>query len=262
MSRREDEKFEAWVEEVCEGLDAQKAEAFRLFAESDAGRDMYRGTIRQNDYYTRLNEFNEEKKDFESERERLEARAEELEQWYETESPKNAALLKERDLLKKQLEELGSSNPPSATSGISSEELATLKAQVEKAQQLDRMLPGVLADTLRVAIEAQKEGYEVDPAEVFRVSLQQGVRPYKAYEHLTHEARAKKYEAQREEERKKWVEEGRRAALSESNGSPDHFGSTQPSVVDFLQRKGSDEEEISHADRVRKAVAALENNQF
>ena len=92
--------------------------------------------------------------------------------------------------------------------------------------------------------------------------MQHGVSPYKAYEHLTAAERAKRYEKEREDEKQKWIDEGRRQADSDNNGSPDHISTSGPSVVDYLQRSDADTTEKDHGARVAGALAALENNQF
>ena len=261
MSKREDEKYEAWKADIRNMLPEEKRDAFDALADLDVVRDeLFRGTIRQKDYYTRLNEFNEEKSQFEAERDKVEAFRDQLYQWYDEEGPKNEALLKERDMLRAQLEELGSDNPPGAGSPISTEELAALKAKVDKAEQLDRILPSVLSDQLAIAIDSVKNGFNIDPREVMKVSLQHGVSPYKAYEHLTSAERAKRWEKQREEEKQKWIDEGRRQATSSGNGSPDHISQTGPSVVDYLQR--SDQKETDHSSRVAAAISRLENKDY
>lgn len=261
MSKREDEKYEAWKADIRDKLPEEAREAFDAIADLDVTRDeLFRGTIRQKDYYTRLNEFNEEKQAFEAEREKVQAFRDELYQWYDEEGPKNDALLKERDMLRAQLEELGSDNPPEAGSPISVEELAELKAKIAEAEKLNKILPGVLSDQMAIAIDSVKNDFNIDPREVMKLSLQHGVAPWKAYEHLTAAERAKRWEKQREEEREKWKEEGRREAHSSSNGSPDHISQTGPSVVDYLQR--SEQKDTDHNSRVSAAIQSLENKDY
>jgi hypothetical protein len=261
VSKREDEKLEAWKADFRNMLPEEKREAFDAIADLDVVRDeLFRGTIRQKDYYTRLNEFNEEKSEFEQEKQKVEAFRDQLYQWYDEEGPKNETLIQERDMLRAQLEELGTDNPPSAGSPISTEELAALKAKVDNADKLDKILPTVLSDQMAIAIDAVKNGFDIDPREVMKISLQHNVTPYKAYEHLTAAQRSQRYEKAREEEREKWKEEGRREATSASNGSPDHISQTGPSVVDYLQRP--EQEDTDHNTRVAAALQRLENKDY
>jgi hypothetical protein len=112
---------------------------------------------------------------------------------------------------------------------------------------------------MRIAIDATKNGFEVDPREIMKLSLQHGVAPWKAYEHLTAAERSKRYEKSRDDEKQKWIEEGRREAISSGNGSPDHINPSGPSVVDYLQEDHADTDRQS---RVKNAIASLENNDY
>ena len=231
MSKREDEAFEQWTEELSKKVTAEEAEAFKVWAKTDAAREVFRGTIGQTELYRRMNELDRDKKSLASERQ-------ELESWYEQESPKNDALIKERDELRAQLAELGlAGGPPPATttpgSSLSAEELAALKAAAAKAETLDRLIPAVLGDMAMVLQDSARNNFDIDPREVIKFSLQNGIEPYRAYLELTSDERQKREEAKQEAERKKWFEEGRRAALT--NHSPDHLQPSGPSVVDYLQ---------------------------
>lgn len=254
MSKREDEDYASWVEDVGKTLPAEKQEAWKALADLDVTRErFYRGSLRSEDYYTRLNELKAEK-------DKTEKLKTELYAWYEEQAPKNEALLAERDLLRAQLEEAGTDDPPNKVSGVSAEQFAELKAKADKVEQLDRIMPNVLADMAAVVRDSIKNDYDIDPREVVRVSLQQGVPPWKAYELMTAEQRAKKYEEAHEAERKKWIDEGKRQAISASTGSPDHIRPSGPSVVDFLQRKEQDES--TQSSRVRSALLELEQGNY
>jgi hypothetical protein len=256
MSRREDEKFAEWASDFERALPEDKRAAWRELANTDVAREeLFRGTLRTRDYYTRLNEINEREQT-------VKKLQDELYAWYEEQLPKNEALLAERDLLRAQLDEVGNEIPAAAglPGGLSTEDLASIKAKADKVDMLDKMLPDILGDIAAFTKDSIKEGFDVDPREVMRLSLQQGVRPYRAYETMTASERAKRYEKERDEERKKWFEEGRRAAGSASTGSPDHIQPSGPSAVDFL--RDSSRGETSQHDRVRAALEALEAGSF
>jgi hypothetical protein len=258
MSKREDEKFAAWVEEMAAAIpDAKRAAWRELVSDADevVRERFYRGTLRTEDYYTKLNESNEAKR-------KAEELQKELYTWYEEQAPKNEALIAERDMLREQLDTLGTEIPGAAgLPGITSEDIAELKTKAAKVDQLDRMLPEVLADIAAYVKDSVKNGYEVNDREVMRLSLQQGVSPYKAYEQMTAGERAKKYEAERETEKKKWMEEGRRQAISTSTGSPDHIRASGPSVVDYL-RENKNEAMSDRSARVAAALAELETGTY
>lgn len=231
MSKREDEAFEKWVDELSEKVETSEADAFKVWAKTPVAREVFRGTIGQAELYRRLNDVASEKKEVEAAREELQA-------WYEAEQPKNEALLAERDELRKQLAELGVNAPPPAASTPSApafpqEELAELRKKADKAELLDRLVPAVLADSMRITRDSIKNDFDIDPTEVIQYSLKNGVEPWRAYLELTSDERQKRTDKAQEEERKKWIEEGRRQALT--SHSPDHLQPSGPSVVDYLK---------------------------
>jgi hypothetical protein len=128
-----------------------------------------------------------------------------------------------------------------------------LRKKVDKVEALDRLIPAVLADMGTVLKDSIKNNFDVDPREVIQLSLKQGIEPYRAYEILTAEERQKRYEAEQEAQRKKWFEEGRRAAMA--NNSPDHLQPSGPSVVDYLQQLNK--EAAKPADRADRIGAAM-----
>lgn len=251
MSRREDEAFAAWLQEVVNEFPEEQRDTAKQLLDAPVARErFYRGTLRSDEFYRRLNEL-------EAAKQELEAAKQDIYTWYEEEAPKQEALLQERDLLKAQLAELGAGDaPPQAgLPGFTTEDLAALRAKAEKIEALDKVIPAVIADMAAITYDAHKNNFDIDPREVMRVSLQQGVEPWKAYELQTQQQRQKRYEEQFEEEKRKWIEEGRRQAITSRNGSPDHIQPSGPSVVDFLQRK--DAPEITQSDRVNAAMQAF-----
>jgi hypothetical protein len=228
VSKREDQAFKAWVEEIKATLpDEDAVEAFEVFAGTDTGRDVFRGTIREDDYYRKLNKLAEEKKEFETAKE-------ELTEWFENEEPVREALLKERDELRKKLAEgkSDSGDPPNPVTGISPEEFALIRAKAAKVDAIDKILPSVLGDWGRVLMDAQRNNFDFDPNEVMQTSVQQGIDPMRAYLQITADQRKAREAQAAEEQKKKWFEEGRRAALS--GDAPDHLKPSGPSIFDTL----------------------------
>lgn len=250
MSKKEDAAFKQWVDELAGKVEPEEAEAFKKWATTDAARDVFRGTIGQAELYRRMNE--------------LAATRQELEQWYEQEAPKNAQLLAEKEELLRQLEELGTGAPPPAASTptplISPAEIESLKQQAAKAETLDRLLPAVLGDMGFVLKDSIKNNFDIDPREVIKLSLQKGIEPYRAYEDLTAAERVKREEARQEEERKKWFEEGRRSAMT---NSPDHLKPSGPSVVDYLHELNKQQGAApSRDDRLSAALKEFTEGNF
>lgn len=252
LSKREDEAFASWLDEVVGEYPAEQRDAVKAVLETPVGRErFYRGTLRTDEFYRRLNEL-------EAAKQELDEAKEQIYNWYEEESPKQDALIQERDMLRKQLAESGAAGAPPTQAGVpgfSTEDLADLKAKADKIDQLDKIIPSVIADMAAISFDAQKNGFEVDPREVMRVALQHGVEPYKAYEALTQPQRQKAYEAQFEAERNKWIEEGRRQAITARNGSPDSIPSQGPNVLDFL--KDQKRPESTQQSRVSAALQAF-----
>ena len=254
MSKREDENYAAWNKEVSEELPEDSREAFATLAETEVAKErFFRGTIRTDDYHRRLNEVNEMKTE-------LEGARDELYTWYEEETPKQEALIEERDLLKQQLAERkddGDPPPPAGIPGFSTEDLATLKAQAGKIEALDKIMPAVIADIGAITQDAFKNEFEVDMHEVMRVSLQQGVTPYKAYEDLTSSQRKDKYDKAQEAERDKWIAEGKRQALTARTGSPDSLDPAGPTWENLTRTPKEGEGESGEAERPWRRGAGL-----
>lgn len=252
MSRKEDEAFKKWGEDMMDEVEAGETDALKAWLALPVAREVFRGTIGQNELYRRMNKVAEEQKE-------VDAMRAELEEWYEVEAPKNAQLIAERDQLRQQLADYGSGGPPPAEGSglrISAEDLDAIKAKAQKAETLDKLLPSVLSDMGRIVQDAIKNNFDVDTGEVLKVSISQGVAPWQAYLGLTSEERQKREEASREDERKKWFEEGRRAAMT---NSPDHFTPSGPSMVDFIQdlNKGAAAGGKDPLDRTARISAAL-----
>lgn len=235
MSKKEDAAFAEWLGEVVGEFPEEQRDAAKTLLSNDIAREQfYRGTLRSDEFYRRLNEIEAAKQELESART-------ELSTWYEDEEPKLAALTAERDNLREQLEKVGSGGPPPAAGipGFTSEKLADLVAKAEKIELLDKITPAIMADVSAVLYDAIKNNYDIDPREIMRQSLQNGVEPYKAYEFLTQDQRKKRFETAEEDKKKKWIEEGRRQAISAKQGSPDQLPNQGPTVFDILTKKDS-----------------------
>lgn len=255
MSKKEDELFKAWGEKLAEEVETSEQEALKAWLALPVAREVYRGTVGQDELYRRMNQLDKDKKELQQARQ-------ELETWFEEESPKNAALIAERDALKAQLAAHGSDDPPPAQGTglqLSAEDLAGIKAQAAKAEVLDRLLPAVLGDMSAVLKDSIKNNFDIDPREVIQLSLQQGIEPWRAYQNLTADERQKRAEADHEAERKKWFEEGKRSAMT---NSPDHLQPSGPSVVDYIQSLNKAVDKggnlpMERADRVSAALKEL-----
>lgn len=250
MSKKEDELFKTWSEELASNVEDEEKEALETWLALPVAREVFRSTIGQKELYRRMNEIHAEKQQLEEDRAALQS-------WYDEEAPKNEALIAERDALKAQLKAAPGNPPPPAAVGLSlsAEDLTELKEKAKKVDVLDKILPAVLGDMAMVLKESMRDEFDIDPREVIQVSLQKGIEPYRAYLELTQEERENRAVAAKEEELKAAFEEGRRSVQS---NSPDHFSPSGPSVIDFIQElnAGTRQESTKQA-RVADALKEL-----
>ena len=261
MSKKEDQLFEEWGNAMLAELEPSEQEDAKKWLALPIAREVYRGTLAQEKLYTELNKLNDQREQL---REEYEAKRAELEEWFETESPKNAQLLRERDELRAQLQALGTGNPPpskQSAQAFSEKDLAELKATRQKLETLDKLLPAVIGDVARMMQDSVNNKFDFDPREAIKLSVTKGVEPWQAYLHLTAEQRQKREEDARKAEQQKWFEEGKRSVTT---NSPDHLQPSGPSVVDYLQNLNKAAGATGAAapkgqsDRVSEALAALQ----
>ena len=250
MSKKEDEAYAKWAEEVAGQLPDDKREAWKALTDADQLREVYRGSLREADYYTRLNRFNEEKKTHEEtlsqKAKELESTKERINTWYQTESKKNQELLDAKERLEAQLQQVrkGSGDymddfddssrvPPMNTKELD-ELKARFKALDERQLRLDTQLPNFLSEYGDILVEAQSEGYAIKPSKLVQDVLQKGVGLRAAYEEQTKEARLKRAE----EDLDKKIEVARKEAYEKAKtemtnklSSPDGLKPAGPSVL-------------------------------
>lgn len=241
MARKEEELFKEWVGEVSSSLETEEERrAFETFSQSKAGRETLRGGMRRAEFDRRLNELHENRRQLEAAEEALKSKGSELRQWYETEAPKNEQLVAQLNELKSRLREVsGDDDVPAASSTVAQlpynkEEFDALKEKVKKIDLLDQNMPRFTGEMFSILKRSIQEGFDVDPRDVIAYASKNRVDPFRAYEDLTYEARQEKFETDRETEKKKWKEEGRKEALSNMKSSPDHIRTPGPSITDGL----------------------------
>jgi hypothetical protein len=262
--KKEEELFKAWVEEAKAKLSDDSKKAFDVLLADEAGaKEVFRGGLREADYYRRLNDLSEAKNAWESERSTIRAK-------WDEEKPKNERLLKayndtvaELDTAKEQLETLGlsegevkkvipaeKSNPNSVTR----EELDAVKSQL---QVFNTVLPKILMDVSDVNKRILKEDWDIEPRAVIEYALSKGVDPNVAFYTLTQDERATRAEANLKKQLDKAREEGKREALTAN--SPDHIRQTGPSPADFITSFGTRTDARSRVDAAIKGFdSALE----
>lgn len=255
MSKREDEDFAKWLGDrmgELKGKDPDAAKHLEALASSEAGRELYRGSIREADYYRRLNEHTETKRQEEArlqeERKAFEADLQKQTEWFKKAKPEYETAVKQReeykrklDAYEKQLKELGveSPNPPAAQPPhADNEEIVALKKMVSdygtRVEQMDRAFPQFMTQLAEVAFQSNKEGFNVPPSKIMETVFSDNVSPVLAYEKLTKEERVKRATAELEKRLEEAKELGRKEALS-SLQNPGRIPLSAPSMVDTLR---------------------------
>lgn len=258
MAKKEDDLFKEWVEEISGSLKTEEErKAFEVFSASDAGRETLRGGMRRKEFDRRLNDINEARRAVEAADEKLKSDAQAYKEWYDQEKPKNAALVQELTSLKAQLKDLTGDDPPPsaqtvAQSPLNADYVKMLEDLNKKVEMFDKNLPRLHGDMSAIIKRSIQENIDIDPRDVIAYSIKHQVEPFRAYEDLTHDTRQERFEQERENEKKRWIEEGKKEALKTLKSSPDHIRTPGPSIVDYLQKDNTTPS--NRNDRVSSAV--------
>lgn len=237
MGTREDKEYEAWLKEVESTLSADGMAKFKEVLAEDKARQIFKGPLRESDYYRRLEDINKAKKEALDE---VESQKAQLNTWFAQEKPKNEALLKEKARLEAELrrslerrKDLGDedvddlpANTPSFT-GVDKDEVDQLRNQLA---QMGQVLPRALSDIAEVTYRISKEKFDISPRDVIEHSFKHNVDPLTALDTLTADERTKRERDRMAELEKKWKEEGRREALTNS-APPDLMRHSMPDSV-------------------------------
>lgn len=270
MAKKEDVAYKEFVEEVLGKLpeDKRKVVQEQLLADESIGREIFRGGLREEEFHRRLTEQDKAAKAFQAEKEAMQ-------KWYNDTLPVHESLKAEREELlkqlkaaKRQLEDAGVDpkdygiEVPTKRDSVTDLGAgnAALQEQLNRVGFLvDRALPRLLADVLKVQAKAIKENWSVDASDVLDEALKTGVTPEIAFERLTAKERDERRGKELEDLKKKWIEEGRREAMKDRASSPDRIPAAGPSIFDTLT-KDKTSEASTKAARIDGAVAAFLEN--
>lgn len=272
MSKKEDTAFEQWKDEVSAKLNDEAKKAFDVLLSDESGaKDVFRGHMREQEFYTRLNRLDTERKSFEADQAKYAQERDAMLRWYQVESPKNAQLLEEQKKLaaklasaRQQLIDQGFVDEAAtlgevpggvhATNVSPSNDMTTRELENLKSKQelFDKALPRLMADFGAVIAESVKGKWDVDPADVLQFSLQNGVDPRTAFAQLTYEEREKRAAKDLEDKLEKAREEGRRDAFTKQ-ATPDHFRAAGPNILDKLK------EPLTSTDRRARVAGAVQD---
>jgi DNA repair exonuclease SbcCD ATPase subunit len=247
LSKKEDAAYEAWLNEI-KTKNPDVSEQLDALAGTDAGREIFRGGLREADYYRRLNEFRDQREQFERQQQKFKEDVTKQYSWWEQAQPAFQQAQQEAQELKSrlaayedQMKEYGM-DPKDVraaipavdtnTNNMTNQQLEQLRQQV---QMMDQAFPQVLTGMLAAQQQAFQEGLPFDPAKVVQEVYQNRVDPLTAWNKLTTEQRQGKVREQLQKELEKAREEGRKEALSKVSGPDRMMRPAGPSVVDVLR---------------------------
>jgi DNA repair exonuclease SbcCD ATPase subunit len=261
VSKREDEAYRAWLEEV-KSKNPDVAPVLDQFAETEAGREIFRGGLREADYYRRLNEFHAEKEKLTAAEQQFQKDVELQSKWWEEAKPTYDRTVQEAAELRQRLEAVKKeygvdpndlvSKPVSPSPQPDNTIVKELKALEARVQAMDRNFPGVTLGLLQAQQAAFQEGLTFDPQAVFQRVYQNGVDPLTAFNQLAAPQREEKVKKVLEGELERAREEGRKEALSKLSGPDRMIGAARPSIVETL--RSSEAPIANRNDRVDAAV--------
>lgn len=242
MSKKEDDAYAKWLGELKGNMTAEQAAALDGIAESDALRETFRGTIREKDYYTKLNTLNEDRKALESEVSQFDQQRQNLYNWFEAEKPKNQQLMESNAELQRQLKEFQDGvdldDPPNRASATDQSVINRLiedqKALREQLIRQDRALPKFMADFGDVIDENAREAFGITPSKIIDHVIRNNVDARTAFMDLTREQRAERAEEERLEAIENAKKEAREEAQAEfmaTLSSPDKLRPVGPTPI-------------------------------
>jgi len=245
LSKKEDAAYTDWVNEI-KAKHPDVAEHLDPIVETDAGREIFRGGLREADYYRRLNEIRDQREEFGRQQEKFKSDVTQQYSWWEQAKPAHEAAVAEAQQLKTKLEayekelkeygvepkDVNAATPAVDATNVTQQQLEQLRQQVG---MMDQAFPQVLTGMLAAQQKAITEGLTFDPAKVVQEVYQNRVDPLTAFNNLSADERQTKVKAQLEGELEKAREEGRKEALSKISGPDRGLRPAGPSVVDVLR---------------------------
>ena len=211
----EDEAFEAWQAEIRARIPEEKRAHLDALLGEEGSKELFKGGLREADYYRRLNDLHEEKEKLNTEGKSFQERVAAQERWYNEANEEYKRVVAGK-----------TSSVPDATgndrsfNGVDSAVIEELRQKHQLVQQFDQALPKFVGQAASIAVRAAKEGFEIDPMEVIEYAASQRVDPLTAYSQLTADERETRAAKQREKELADAMEQGRREERSRLQ-SPD-----------------------------------------
>lgn len=228
MSKKEDDAYLAWVEELKEGL-KEKPEALKALTllttdEAAGARDLFRGSVGGKEISRRMNELSEAKKALEEQAREVETNKNKWGSWYQEAQVAHNQVLSENANLKKELQRARVALPDEDEENKVSQirQDVYTKAEVEEREkalleQVRRVDNGAVHYTnkmLAIAIRASKDKIDFDPDKIMKRAVEENCDPMRAYELETAEVLADRQTQEAEKREKEAYERGKREAAS------------------------------------------------
>lgn len=228
MSRKEDEAYAEWLEEV-KTKHPDVAETLETLAETDAGRELFRGGLREKDYYRRLNEIRDARTELDEE-------AQKQVSWWQEAKPEYERAIQERDEALQKLEAAAMNREPGGNGNgapppSNPKELEELR---QRLAAMDQAYPQVMLGMFEAQQAALREGLEYQPDEVLKKAFEKRIKPIDAFNEIVASQRQEKAKSMLEGELNKAREEGYKQALSKLSGPDQVLKRSGPSIVDAL----------------------------
>lgn len=278
MAKPKDPGFAEWLAEIkgdvgkVEDPEVKAAWEKVLGAESDELRKVFRGGMREADYYRRLNELNEEKQGFQTKKQEWDAYEGEFRTKYDqmkaerdaarAEVKKKEAALRaegldeEADELRREARK-AEENLDLAAMKKELEELKQARASQEQAlQQVSAGAPAFTAAFTKRARQYAQDGFKFDEEEVLGRIIREQLPLDVAFEDAVRDQRKERTEKDMQERLKAAEEKGRREALT-AGTAPD---SIRPSLGGLFASQGKSEDKLASA-RAEAARLALDFQQ-
>jgi DNA repair exonuclease SbcCD ATPase subunit len=250
MSKREDAEFDEWKKETRGKLSPSVQAQFDALTGDPTSKEVFRGYLREGEFYTRLNETKAEADRIKKEKESLAAEVTqfqrqrtEIASWWQNE--------KLEEKVQKLEQKLDGLDPDSTDTGKGrnsemnddrlaeiEEVKAQLKATQGRLEAIDGNLPRFVGSLGKVIRNSIKEGFDIDPDKIVELSLNNGADPEVAYYQLTYADREKRAKEDFDKKLKDAEEKGRREALS-TRPSQDFLRPAGPTVVDRIREKSN-----------------------
>lgn len=241
---KEDVLFKSWLDEVKADLQSDEDRAaFEKFATGGAGKNIFKGYLREKDYHRERTEVDKKEKQLVAKETELQHRFNEVDEWYALNKPQvdklkdqNTDLLKELEKAKAELADTdfgdrGFEKKSAVVDNLEkrlSEQLERNKSLEERVVRMDNNFPQVLGKFLEVTHVINKEGYDVSPLDVLNHSLSKRQDPLASLNELTADVREKREQEKWTKELEKAKEEGRREERKNHVASPDRLQQSNP----------------------------------